>query len=186
QGSAGGPFIFLAVGFIVLLVGALLRSYWAAVVVTSALGLTLLAFNGLLGVLGIKMGSSLISFVIPITLIAFGVDFFIHAAGRVGEEQDEPGHRSAGYRTGMAAVFPALTLAVATSIAAFLSNVASGIEAIVQFGIAAAIGLVLAYVTLGWMAPRALVGIGQHVGPGPAPGRFRLARRVLGLVVMVA
>lgn len=163
QFGAGGPFIFLAVGIIVLLVGALLRSYWAAAVVTAALSTTLLAYNGLIGFAGIKFGSSLIVFVIPITLIAFGVDFFIHSAERVREAH--------GYPAGMRAVFPALTLAAATSVAAFLSNTVSGIEAIIEFGIASAVGLAIAYVVLGWLAPRAVAAVEARVGT-PAPRRW--------------
>ncbi len=195
QGSAGGPFIFLAVGLIVLLVGALLRSYWSSVVVTSALGLTLLAFNGIVGLVGIKTGSSLISFVLPITLIAFGVDFFVHAAGRVGETDGEPtgamdqgaggpGARSA-YRSGMVAVLPALTLAAATSITAFVANVASGIQAIIEFGLAAAIGLLVAYLVLGWLAPKALAVAQANAGPGPIVTRFGLVGRAVGLLAMI-
>ncbi len=166
QFTAGGPFIFLAVGLIVILVGALMRSYWASALVASGLGVTLLAYNGILGLAGVKMTSQLIIFVVPITLIAFGVDFFVHAAGRVSEIQADGRPPSRSYIEGMVAVAPALTLAAATSIAAFLSNAASGIEAIVEFGLAAAIGLVLAYLVLGWMTPRALVGIERSVGYG--------------------
>ncbi len=165
QFTAGGPFIFLAVGLIVILVGVLMRSYWAGAAVASMLGATLLFYNGVLGVIGIKMTSQLILFVVPITLIAFGVDFFVHAAGRVREAALD-GPPQSVYRTGLVAVLPALTLAAATSIAAFLSNVASGIEAIVQFGVAAAVGLVISYVALGWLAPRAMVGLERLAGHG--------------------
>jgi predicted RND superfamily exporter protein len=166
--EAGAPFIFLAVALIVLLVGALLRSYWAAVVVTTALALTLLFYNGILGVVSINMGSPLVVFILPITLIAFGVDFFIHGSGRVREAQVEGESRSGAYPVGMIAVFGALTLAAATSIAAFLSNSFSGIEAIIEFGVAAGIGLAIAYLLLGWVAPKMLLAIEERVGPNPA------------------
>lgn len=160
QSQAGGPFIFASVGLIVLFVGALLRSYWASVVAASGLGLSLLVYNGLLTLIGIKTGSALIVFVIPVTLIAFGVDFFIHAVERV--RQSESDQEGSGYRVGMAAIFPALTLAVATSVAAFLANVVGDIQAIVQFGIAAALGLVVCCVVLGWLCPRALLALEVH------------------------
>jgi predicted RND superfamily exporter protein len=167
QLNAGAPYIFLAVAIIVLLVGALSRSYWAAVVATTGLALTLLFYNGILGVVSINMGSALVVFILPITLIAFGVDFFIHGMGRVREAQVDGEPRSRAYTVGMVAVFSALTLAAATSVAAFLSNAASGIEAIIEFGFAAAIGLILAYLLLGWISPKAVLAIEERVGPNP-------------------
>jgi predicted RND superfamily exporter protein len=185
QLTAGAPFIFLAVALIVLLVGALLRSYWAAVVVTTALSLTLLFYNGLLGVFSINMGSALVVFILPITLIAFGVDFFIHGSGRVREAQVDGLTRSEAYPVGMVAVFTALTLAAATSIAAFLSNSFSGIEAIIEFGVSAAIGLAIAYLLLGWVAPKALLAIEARVGPNPADRGLMIGYKIGFVVVTI-
>ncbi len=183
QLTAGGPFIFLAVALIVLLVGALLRSYWAATVVAVALSLTLLFYNGILGIVSTNMGSALVVFILPITLIAFGVDFFIHASGRVREEQVDGVPRDRAYPRGMTAVFSALTLAAATSIAAFLSNAFSGIESIIEFGVAAAIGLAIAYLILGWVAPRLLLAIEARVGPNPADRGLMIGYKLGFLVV---
>ena len=168
QLTAGGPFIFLAVALIVLLVGALLRSYWAAVVVATSLSLMLLFYNGILGLGSINMGSALVVFIVPIVLIAFGIDYFIHSSGRVREAQVGGESRSRAYPAGMGLVFAAITLAAATSIAAFLSNSFSGIEAIIEFGVVSAIGLALAYLLLGWVAPKMLLAIEERVGPNPA------------------
>jgi len=185
QLTAGAPFIFLAVALIVLLVGALLRSYWAGVVVTSALALTLLFYNGVLGFISTNMGSALVVFILPITLIAFGVDFFIHGSGRVREAQVEGQPRSQAYPVGMVAVFTALTLAAATSIAAFLSNSFSGIEAIIEFGVAAAIGLAIAYLLLGWVAPKMLLAIEERVGPNPADRGLMIGYKIGFVVVTI-
>jgi len=194
QLGAGAPFIFLAVAIIVLLVGALLRSYWAAVVAATALALMLLFYNGILGLVSINMGSALVVFILPITLIAFGVDFFIHGMGRVREAQVDGEPRSRAYPVGMVAVFSALTLAAATSIAAFLSNAASGIEAIIEFGFAAAIGLFVAYLLLGWVAPKVVLAIEERVGPNPADRGMMIAHKfgflfvaiIAGVVVSMA
>jgi predicted RND superfamily exporter protein len=185
QLTAGGPFIFLAVAMIVMLVGALLRSYWAATVVATALSLTLLFYNGILGIVSTNMGSALVVFILPITLIAFGVDFFIHAMGRVREAQVDGVPRQKAYPVGMAAVFSALTLAAATSIAAFLSNAFSGIESIIEFGIAAAIGLAIAYLVLGWVAPRMLLAIEARVGPNPADRGLMIGYKLGFLAVTI-
>ena len=60
--QASSPFIFLAVALIVLLVAAVHRSYWSAVLVASGLGLTMLAYNGVAALAGLKMGSLLLVF----------------------------------------------------------------------------------------------------------------------------
>ena len=154
--AASAPFIFLAVALIVLLVAIVHRSYWSAVMVGTGLGATMLAYNGVAALVGLKMGSLLLAFIVPIAMISFGVDFYIHGAERVREMQIERGMtRHEAYPAGMRAVFLALLLAVVSSIAAFLSNISSGTEAIIQFGIGAAISLALAYVILGLIAPSA-------------------------------
>ena len=172
--QASAPFIFLAVALIVLLVAAVHRSYWSGVLIASGLGLTMLAYNGVAALVGLKMGSLLLAFIVPIAMISFGVDFFIHGSGRVREMQvDHAMSRKQAYPAGMTAVFLAMLLAAASSVAAFLSNASSGTEAIIHFGVGAAIALVLAYVILGLLAPRALVGIESTVGANPIRGRSK-------------
>jgi len=185
QLTSGAPYIFLAVAIIVLLVGALLRSYFAAVVVATGLSIMLLFYNALLGLASTNMGSALVVFILPITLIAFGVDYFIHGMGRVREAQVDGEPRSRAYPVGMVAVFGALTLAAATSVAAFLSNVASGIEAIIEFGFAAAVGLTMAYLILGWVSPKVLLAVEERVGPNPADRGLMIGYKLGFLVVAI-
>ena len=168
------PFIFLAVALIIALVAFVHRSFWSAVVVGSGLAATSLAYYGTSSLLGLKMGSLLVAFVVPIAMISFGVDFYIHGFGRVREAQVDDGHDlRRAYPFGMTAVFTAMLLAVSSSVAAFLSNVASGTEAIIQFGIGSAIALVWAYVLLGHIGPRVTVGIENWVGDDPVKGLSR-------------
>jgi predicted RND superfamily exporter protein len=168
------PFIFLAVALIIVLIAIVHRSYWSAVVVAAGLTATTIAYYGTSALLGLKMGSMLLAFVVPIAAISFGVDFFIHGIGRVREAQIDGGlSAERAYPAGMAAVFTALLLAASSSIAAFLSNVSSGTEAIVQFGIGAAIALGWSYVILGQLAPRVLIGIERFVGANPVKGATR-------------
>lgn len=166
--QASAPFIFLAVALIIILIAFVHRSYWSAVVVAAGLAASTLAAYGTSALIGLKMGSLLLAFVVPIAMISFGVDFYIHAVGRVREAEVDDGlPPKRAYPLGMAAVFTALLLAVASSISAFLANAASGTEAIIQFGIGSAIALGWAYVVLGQVAPRVLVGIEDYVGPNP-------------------
>lgn len=187
EGAAdSAPFIFLAVALIILLIAVVHRSYWSAVVVAAGLSATTIAYYGTSALLGLKMGSMLLAFVVPIAAISFGVDFFIHGIGRVREIQVEHGlsARSA-YPAGMAAVFTALLLAASSSIAAFLSNVSSGTEAILQFGLGAAIALGWSYVILGQIAPRVLLGIEQFVGPNPVKGASRVIYGIALVIVAI-
>ena len=170
----GGPFIFLAVALIVLLVGALLRSYWSAAVVAVGLGVTMLSYNGVVRLIQLDT-SPLLQLIVPIAMISFGVDFFIHGAGRTREAQVDGASRARAYPIGASAVFTALLLAALTSAAAFLSNAVSGIEAITEFGIGAAIALLLAYMFLGVVAPRVLLGIEDKLGPRPTHARRKVA-----------
>ena len=180
------PYIFLAVALIILLVAAVHRSYWSAVIVAAGLTATTLAYYGTAALLGLKMGSILLAFVVPIAMISFGVDFYIHGAGRVREMQVEGGLGPAGaYPAGMAAVFVALLLAVSSSIAAFLANAVSATEAIVQFGMGAALSLLWAYLILGQLAPRVLLAIESFVGNNPVKRASRIAYAVGMLVVAV-
>ena len=165
QGSA--PFIFLAVALIVALIAIVHRSYWSAVVAAVGLGATGLAYYGTSALLGLKMGSLLLAFIVPIAMIGFGVDFFIHGVGRVREMQTEGMAPGRAYPAGMRAVIRALSLAAATSIAAFLVNITAGTESIAEFGIGAALSLAFAYLILGQLAPRAVVGLEEFVGRNP-------------------
>ena len=100
-------------------------------------------------------------------------------------EQQVDGHdRERAYPLGETAVFAALTLAVASSAAAFLSNTVSGIQAIIEFGIAAAIGLVLCYLVLGWVTPKLLLAIEEQLGPRPADlSHTRIAAQKVGFAI---
>ncbi|MDX2379748.1 MAG: MMPL family transporter [Acidimicrobiia bacterium] len=184
QGAAAAPYIFGAVAFILIIAGALLRAYWAAMLVAAGLGVVMMGYNGINALIGLKTGSPLLIMIVPISLISFGIDFFIHGSGRAREQQVDGYSRERAYPLGETAVFAALLLAVASSAAAFLSNSVSGIQAIIQFGIAAAIGLVLCYLVLGWIVPKLLLSVESRLGPRPADlSHLRTAAQKVGFVV---
>ena len=68
QGAAAAPYIFGAVAFILIIAGALLRSYWAAMFVAAGLGVVMMGYNGLNAILGLKTGSPLLIMIVPIAL----------------------------------------------------------------------------------------------------------------------
>ena len=180
--AASMPFVLLAVVGILVLVGALLRSYWAAALVAVGLAITMLWSSAIFTVLGFE-GGLLLGFIAPISVIAFGVDFFVHASGRAREEQVAGFGRNRSYPLGLTLVFPALLLAVLSSAAAFISNGVSGIQAIVQFGIGTAIALVIAFVILGLIVPRWLLTVEDSLGDPPLDRGLMIPYK-LGFIVM--
>ena len=182
QGNAAAPFIFGSIVLIVLLVGALLRSYWASAVVASGLAVTFLLYTAATLAFGLKE-SMLLSFIVPISVVSFGVDFFIHGFSRCREEQAGGRPPERAYPIGMTAAAMAILLAVSTSSIAFLSNASSSIEAIRQFGIAAASGLIIAYGVIGVLGPKLVLAVEDRVGPRPATRGPRLGAK-LGFLVM--
>lgn len=180
QLAVAAPFILFAVVVILIVVGALLRSYWAAVYVGAGITATTLIYKGIFALVGLK-GGLLLGFIVPISIISFGVDFFIHSTGRTREALVEGESRSRAYPVGMSAVILALTLAALSSSAAFLSNAISGIETIVQFGIGGAISILVAYAVLGVLAPKLLMATEDAMGPAPLTHGPRILTR-LGFV----
>ncbi len=176
------PFVLLAVVGILMLVGALLRSYWAAALVGVGLAITMLWYNAILTIIGFE-GGLLLGFIGPVSVIAFGVDFFVHASGRAREEQVAGLTRDESYPRGMTLVFPALLLAVISSAAAFISNGVAGIQAIVQFGIGTAIALLIGFVILGVIVPRWLLTIEDGLGDPPLDRGLMIGYK-LGFIVM--
>jgi predicted RND superfamily exporter protein len=166
QLAESSPFILLSVVGIMVLVGALLRSYWAAALVAAGLAITMLWYNAILTLIQFE-GGMLLGFIAPISLIAFGVDFFVHASGRAREQQVEGHSRDRSYPIGLRLVFPALLLAVTSSMLAFISNSVSGIQAIIQFGIGSAIALAISFVILGLITPRWLLTVEEWLGDQP-------------------
>ncbi|MGI9621522.1 MAG: hypothetical protein ACR2PK_01700, partial [Acidimicrobiales bacterium] len=67
QLNASMPFVLLAVVGILILVGALLRSYWAAALVGVGLAITMLWYNATLTLLGFEAGL-LLGFIAPVSL----------------------------------------------------------------------------------------------------------------------
>ena len=185
------PFILGAVVLILIVVGVLLRSYWAAVYVGAGLVVTTIIYKGIFALVGLK-GGMLLGFIVPISIISFGVDFFIHAIGRAREAQVRGSSRERAYPVGMSAVMLALVLAALSSAAAFVSNAISGIEMVVQFGLGAAIALLTAFVILGLLTPKLVLAIEDAMGPAPVyrgpriPTKFGFVGATLFGGVMVA
>ncbi|MBA0127653.1 MMPL family transporter [Haloechinothrix sp. YIM 98757] len=177
QGQAAGPYIGFTVLAIVLVVGAAFRSYWILAIVGGALAALLVWLQGLANLAGLAE-DQILATVVPIAMIAFGVDYAFHSVGRYREERAARHEPRTALGRGLGAVSPALLLALGTGALAFLATTASPIESITQFGIAAAMALVSAFLVLGIVVPAALALTEERVTT--ATRRFGRTLTVLG------
>jgi len=176
QGAVAGPFIGFTILTALLIVGLTFRSYWALATVSVAFLMLLVWLKGTSNLIGLR-DDLVLSLIVPIAMISFGVDFAFHAIGRYRETRSEGASAAPAIIAGLAAVSSALVLALVSDSVAFLSNVTAGIESIVAFGIGAAIALASAFVLLGVVTPLVLARIEASVPP-PRPGRAVTVRRV--------
>ena len=163
QGEAAGPFIGITILVVLVIVGLTFRSYWVLAVTGAALASLIIWLQGITNLIGLE-DDLVLSLIVPIAMVSFGVDFAFHALGRYREKREEGHPPKTAFAIGMAAVAGALILALASDSAAFLSNTSAGIESIVQFGIGAAIALVAAFLLLGVATPLAVMKIEDRVG----------------------
>ncbi len=189
QGSVAGPFIGFAILAVLIIVGIAFRSYWAVAVVGAALAAMIIWLKGLSNLIGLKE-DLILSLIVPIAMISFGVDFAIHAVGRYREERRAGFDARPAFVAGLGAVMGALVLALISDAVAFLANVSSRIESVIQFGVGAALGLVAAFVMLGVVTPLALMRVDQRIGLRSGSVMRRLAATaasvLAGLAVMAS
>ena len=180
QGAVAGPFIGFTVLAALLLVGLTFRSYWIMATVSAMFMILIIWLKGISNLIGFK-DDLVVSLIVPVAMVSFGVDYAFHSIGRYREERAEGKRARAAAIAGGAAVSGALILATMSDSVAFLANTTAGIESIVQFGIGAAIALASAYVLLGVVAPLVVAEIESRV-PAPATGRRSGALRILASV----
>ncbi len=152
QGELAGPFIGLTIAAVLLVVGLAFRSYWAVAVAGAALGVLMVWLRGGANVMGLK-SDQILSTILPISMISFGIDSAFHGIGRVREERRRGVDGQRAFVIGLGSVFGALALAATSDAAAFLANTSAGIESVVQFGFAAALATVAAFLLLGVATP---------------------------------
>ncbi|MBM3943590.1 MAG: hypothetical protein FJ316_11890 [SAR202 cluster bacterium] len=154
QGRTTMPFIMGALALVLVVVGVSLRSWRCAILALLGLLMLMVWLKGSSNLLGLK-SSLVVDLLVPIAMISLGVDFFVHTVHRYQEERagavtknDLPVITAA-----LAGVLGAATLALLTDGIAFLANTFSRIEMVVQFGIAAGLGVAGSYVVMGLFLP---------------------------------
>lgn len=160
EGQTAGVFIMLAVVTAVGVVGLALRSYWVTALTGAGLGALMIWLGGISNLVGLK-GGLIIELIVPIAMVALGVDFAVHAVRRYQEERASGLAPRRAFGVGMAGVGAALILAMVSDGIAFLSNSAAGIEVVVHFGIAAAVASVCSFLVLGVAVPIAAMRLDE-------------------------
>ncbi|WP_246985265.1 efflux RND transporter permease subunit [Halorientalis marina] len=129
---------------------------------------------GATGLVGIPFNMLMVALV-PL-LIAVGVDFGIHSINRYREERVDGRGIVPSMRTTTDQLLVAFFIVTGTTVIGFLSNLASALEPIRDFGVVAAIGIVATFLVFGIFLPAAKVyldGVRERY-PIPAFGRTPL------------
>ncbi|MFW2334292.1 efflux RND transporter permease subunit [Ilumatobacter sp.] len=180
QGAVAGPFIGFTILAVLLLVGITFRSYWVLATVGVAFLALIVWLKGISNLIGLE-DDLVLSLIVPVAMISFGVDFAFHALGRYREERALGHTAGPAIVAGMTAVSAALLLALTSDATAFLANLTSGIPSITQFGLGAAIALAAAYLLLGIVTPFVVARIEADV-PAPVDRRRVTVGRVVASV----
>ena len=158
QGQESGIFITFTVIAAIVIVGITLRSYWAMALTGIGLGVLMIWLKAISLLIGVKTGL-VIDLIVPIAMVSLGVDFAVHAVRRYQEERIKFAVPRRALVIGLGGVLPALLLAMLSDGIAFLSNSFAGIEAVVDFGIAAGIAVASSFLVLGVVLPLAYARI---------------------------
>jgi predicted RND superfamily exporter protein len=141
----------------------------------AALGLSIIWMAGAAaalgpGVLGLTGAFSQIAVAVPVLLVGLGIDYTVHLVARYRENRTAGAAPPASARIAMLTVGVALVLATMTTVAGFLSNLATPLPPIADFGVFAAAGIVAAFVVTGLLVPgvRALLD-GRRAEPDGTP-----------------
>jgi len=154
--------LLIAMVFAVLiLLWASLRRLSDVAIVGTSLGFSLIWMQGSIGwaiILGDAIGVGLISKsqfsnLLPILVLALGIDDSLHALHRYKEERRAGNSPERAAHITLSKVGRAIMLTTLTTMAAFAANLFSNVPALRSFGIEAALGVLAAFILTGLWAP---------------------------------
>ncbi len=154
--------LLLAMMFIVtILLWASLRRWSDVAIVSAGLGMSLLWMHGAIGWIGefsAYLGYSLIersqfSNLLPILILALGIDDSLHVLHRYKEERKSGKSCEESAHISLTRVGRAIMLTTVTTMVAFSANLISEVPALRSFGIEAALGVASAFLLTGLWSP---------------------------------
>jgi predicted RND superfamily exporter protein len=122
---------------------------------------------GFLGLAGIPFSQMMIA--VPPLLLAVGIDFGIHAVNRYREDRQEGLGIDEAMTEATDQLLVAFFIVTGTTVIGFLSNLASDLPPIQDFGIVAAVGIIFTFLIFGVFLPAAKVWIDRKAEKYPLP-----------------
>ncbi|GGJ02821.1 MFP transporter [Halobellus salinus] len=132
-----------------------------------SLGMASIWTFGFLGLAGIPFNQIMIS--VPPLLLAVGIDFGIHAVNRYREDRATDRDVGDAMRVATDQLLVAFFIVTGTTVIGFLSNLASELPPIRDFGIVAAVGIVFTFLIFGIFLPAAKVWVDRRRDSWPIP-----------------
>jgi predicted RND superfamily exporter protein len=136
--------------------------------------------------LGITGSFNQIAMAVPVLLVGLGIDYSVHLTSRYREERAQGLNATRAARTAVVTVGVALTLATVTTAIGFMSNMASPLPPISDFGLFAAGGIASAAIVLGLLVPAARTLIDRRAEARANPPTVKEAAGLPGLSVLPA
>ena len=115
--------------------------------------MTIIWTFGFLGYSGIPFSQQMI--IVPVLLLAVGVDFGIHVVNRYREETVEGAKPIPAMETATNQLAIAFLIVTVTAVIGFGANLVSDLQPIRELGIALSVGIVFTYFIFGWFLPAA-------------------------------
>jgi predicted RND superfamily exporter protein len=155
--------VLLIVGFLVVAYRDLLDLLLGVL----SLGMAIIWTFGFLGLAGIPFNNIMIS--IPPLLLAVGIDFGIHAINRYREDRATGLDIESAMTVATDQLLVAFFIVTGTTVIGFLSNLASDLPPIRDFGVVAGVGIIFTFFIFGIFLPAAKVWIDRRRDGWPIP-----------------
>lgn len=121
------------------------------------------------GGLGLVGPFNQVAIAVPVLLVGLGVDYSVHLTTRYREQQRRGDPPTKAAVVALRTVGVALVLATAATIGGFLSNLATPLRPIADFGVFASVGILSAFVVLGLLVPSVRVMLDRREGAASRP-----------------
>jgi len=141
----------LAFALVIIILAIIYRSVIDMLFSLLALGFAIIWVYGFGSALGYSFNP--MTMAVPILIVGLGIDYGIHITMRYREEIKSGKKINRSIIITIASVGMALLLATVTTVVSFLSNLASPISLLGQFGVLAAIGIIGSFVTMTTFVP---------------------------------
>jgi len=155
--------VLLIVGFLVVAYRDLLDLLLGVI----SLGMAVIWTFGFLGLAGIPFNQIMIS--VPPLLLAVGIDFGIHAINRYREDRATGLDVEEAMTVATDQLLVAFFIVTGTTVIGFLSNLASDLPPIRDFGIVAGVGIIFTFLIFGIFLPAAKVWLDRRRYDWPIP-----------------